>query len=201
MKTITKTINVFSASELQNLHPQGFEKALNAFRESEQQDYFWSECIIEDFKSILHVLGFSDPKIYFSGFWSQGDGACFIGKFKRETLEYGKVLNEYPNDKDVHVFAEYLNSLDENVICDISHHGRYYHENSTSFNLYSNDYDLDIDEMVDYETFKEHCRDFMRHIYKTLETEYESLGDVHSFLDYALNNEVLFLENGDIYND
>lgn len=201
MQTITKSFNVFSASELQTLHPQGFEKALSDFRESEQNSDFWSECVIEDFRTILDVLGFSDPKIYFSGFWSQGDGACFVGKFKRETLEYDKVLSDYPNDKDIRIFAEYLKSLDENVICDISHHDRYCHEYSVDFNLYSNDYDLDIDDLVDYETFKEHCRDFMRYIYKTLETEYDSLGDVHMFLDYALNNETLFLENGTIYHD
>lgn len=41
--------------------------------------YDWWESIEEDLRSDMDAIGFTVDKMYFSGFWSQGDGACFTG--------------------------------------------------------------------------------------------------------------------------
>ena len=58
-------------------------------------EYDWWDCLIEDFAEQLAEIGITvdthevklmsgktrqDPSIYFSGFWCQGDGACFEGR-------------------------------------------------------------------------------------------------------------------------
>ncbi len=37
----------------------------------------WYESVYEHFKEMMSVIGIRVDKVYFSGFWSQGDGACF----------------------------------------------------------------------------------------------------------------------------
>lgn len=37
----------------------------------------WYDFIYDDWKETLENAGFINPEIHFSGFWSQGDGACF----------------------------------------------------------------------------------------------------------------------------
>lgn len=70
----TETITLYSFDELQGA---AREKALNKHREflSELDD--WSEPVLDAWREKLEQNGFYKPKIYFSGFWSQGDGACF----------------------------------------------------------------------------------------------------------------------------
>ena len=60
-------------------------------------DYDWFEFVYDDFERICTILGISlrtrsvrlfgggtrsKPCIWFSGFWSQGDGACFEGDYR-----------------------------------------------------------------------------------------------------------------------
>ena len=68
---------------------------------------FWYEHILEDVQYILENMGFVEPKIYFSGFYSQGDGACFSAEYygydKNKILE----LKDYaPKDKELHEFID-----------------------------------------------------------------------------------------------
>lgn len=67
-------------------------------------DYEWWDCSYDDFDSVATALGFSIdrkdsswisngithhsqmPKIYFSGFWSQGDGLCFSGSMELKDM-------------------------------------------------------------------------------------------------------------------
>ena len=53
-------------------------------------NYSWYECTIEEFESKLKKLGFYDIKTEFTGFWSQGDGACFTAKHKRGVIYKGQ---------------------------------------------------------------------------------------------------------------
>lgn len=47
-------------------------------------DWYWF--IYEDFKKKLERLGFYQIKFYWTGFYSQGDGASFEAKHKRGTI-------------------------------------------------------------------------------------------------------------------
>lgn len=53
------------------------EKAIEWYNSADFGDNFWSEHTIEEWKAELTEMGFNDPDISWSGFWSQGDGASF----------------------------------------------------------------------------------------------------------------------------
>lgn len=54
------------------------DELLNKYRDIEVDDC-WFEYIYEQFKEKCLGLGIDVDTIHFSGFWSQGDGACFTG--------------------------------------------------------------------------------------------------------------------------
>ena len=122
--------------------------------------------ITEKIKSI-----FEDVKFYYTGFYSQGDGACFTFKglnFEKlfEELEknlfreFGKKVNFCSN--------EVKEFLKENFTCEGVQCGNYYHENSVSIEwncieneeLASDEYVADCLEMNEYE-FLESGKDFV----------------------------------------
>ena len=39
----------------------------------------WWDCVESDFKEDMLLVGIDVDRIFFSGFSSQGDGACFVG--------------------------------------------------------------------------------------------------------------------------
>lgn len=43
---------------------------------------YWYEFMVEDYQTLLKQLGFENPKLFFSGFASQGDGASFTADFQ-----------------------------------------------------------------------------------------------------------------------
>ena len=62
-----------------------FENNPSMFRDVYEE---WYEHTINDFKDSLESLGFEEVQINFTGFWSQGDGACFHGKYSAvQTLD------------------------------------------------------------------------------------------------------------------
>jgi len=54
------------------------DKVRNRYIES--LDYEWWDCVYDDAKEDGYEKGFCIDKIYFSGFWSQGDGASWAGQ-------------------------------------------------------------------------------------------------------------------------
>lgn len=67
----TVSIEVFKFDELED---RARERARDWFRMASADDSFWSECVIEDAKTIGGFLGFDVKEVYWSGFGSQGDG-------------------------------------------------------------------------------------------------------------------------------
>lgn len=67
------------------LSSEAKETAISSFQEDDSYlDYEWDEYTISDFKTILELIGYYNIECYFSGFWSQGDGACFSARFSKE---------------------------------------------------------------------------------------------------------------------
>lgn len=213
-KTITKTIELFTASELQTLHPQGFERALNDYKNAEQAEFsIKHNGLLEDFTNIARYMGFNDSEFedsfQYSGFYSQGDGASFVATWTPSDIDVQALTAYAPNDTEPHEIQDSFERLKEALKGDdveritmyrFGH--QYSHENTVGLNFVFNGNLEPITFLNDHESMFNNCaRRLMQYFYKRIETEYESLGDVHSFLDYALNNDVLFLENGDIYND
>ena len=176
----------------------------------------WHEFIFDDAVAIADMLGITiasraartmggskvnKPEIWFSGFSSQGDGACFEGTWEPDISPeaiIARVTSHAPQDKKLHAIAESFAELSarcelaRDVSVSVTHSGRYYHAYSTSidvdFSAPDNvDQDNELQVMVweslckekgmDYDTFRddvsEVLRDFMNWIYRQLETEYE----------------------------
>jgi hypothetical protein len=76
MRTIQTTVYRFS-----ELSEEAKEKSIETNRDINCGDSFWSECVIEDAKEQAKTIGIDIDHIYYSGFSSQGDGACFDGRY------------------------------------------------------------------------------------------------------------------------
>lgn len=84
----------------------------------------WWSCVYDDFINEMYDLGILVDRMYFSGFWSQGDGACFEGKVNN----WGKFLDSL-GYKD----AMLIEHAEDYWSFRVSHSGHYYHEHCTSF--------------------------------------------------------------------
>ena len=75
MRTIETTIYEFD-----ELSDEAKKKAIEHFGQWWHED-FDGDCIKDNWKTKLEELGYENTDILFSGFCSQGDGACFKGGF------------------------------------------------------------------------------------------------------------------------
>lgn len=170
----------------------GFKDLPEKYQEKliEDQQEFERELFSETSKTLLEDINFSLKKLaievdhfYYSGFWSQGDGACFTGTVTAEDGIRLEAEKDYPEDSYYIQTAEELEeamlSLPPKTTIHISHRGRYYHEHSVNF-----DFEFDEDELEKW-TFtdedkeeamkgaRKSLRDLMQWIYRQLEKEYD----------------------------
>ena len=87
----------------------------------------WWDCTYADFKEDMRRVGIDVTRMYFSGFWSQGDGACFEGGFDN-VLTY---LDHH--HKDQYPMIRKLLEHEGGLYVHCDHSGNFYHENCTSF--------------------------------------------------------------------
>lgn len=206
MKTITKTIDVYEFNELSK---EAQAKAIEHFRDIDTNDSWWSRCyIIEHINPKLEAVGFIGPKVLFSGFGSQGDGASFtcddvdIGKL-------GQALNY--SQTDIDIIAEAM-ALDNAQVGIHRYSGREVHEMSCRFEIDVNWADPVTEQEAEsltviVEPFVEKAEalryNLCKEAYKALEDEYNELtSDVHVGEYLAENNcAYQFLEDGTYYQD
>jgi hypothetical protein len=131
---------------LNELSEAGRDKARNWYRETAFEDD-WYDCIYDDFETICNIVGVrlktrpvrlfgggtrAKPCIYFSGFWSQGDGACFEARYAYEKDVPRKIKAHAPQDAELHAIADALQAAQRRnfyqLRADITHRGRYNHE-------------------------------------------------------------------------
>lgn len=200
----TRTYNVYKFDELPK---EAKEKAINRWRE-DGLDYEWYDTVYEDVFMIAKIIGIDlnrrsvklmngetryDPAIYFSGFSSQGDGACFEGTYQYAKDSVRKIKEYAPQDKELHRITEGLYNIQKKhsfkVTANVKHSGHYYHSHSTL---------IDVDPGKMYEEISELLRDFMNWIYNTLEKEYEFLMRDETIIETIRANDYNFTEDGEI---
>lgn len=86
-------------------------------------DYEWWDCTYDDFRQICNILGIELDKDEpsFSGFWSQGDGASWTGRYRACGLSFdgqryiatydlapAKIRKHAPQDEELHRIADEL---------------------------------------------------------------------------------------------
>lgn len=204
MQIITTQTTVFSFEELsEKSQAKAIDKECQILGEN-----WTAEHVIESCSEWLSMLGFSNTKIYYSGFWSQGDGACFIGDyaFKKDTVE--KIATEFPKFTELQDIAKRLYNLQAkmnySISASISHYGRYYHENSMEVAIDVEDFNCELEE--DFiliceleEDFILICKDIAQMIYKYLFECYESETSEDHAKEVILDNDFQFLECGKLY--
>jgi len=201
--TIEKT--VYSFDELSDTAK---ERARTHWRDG-ALDYYWWEAIEVDAREVAAILGIdihgwnpnnkSAKGFYFSGFSSQGDGACFEGNYSYSKGWREKLKAHAPKDKELLRIGLALSKAQRPsfYLCSatIKHSGFYNHSGCMQIDVDCIDGSATQEQE---EAVEQALRDFADWIYKQLEMEYEyQMSDecVDKIIKY---NEVQFDENGRI---
>jgi hypothetical protein len=164
------------------------------------------------FKEDMKEQGIEVERMYFSGFWSQGDGACFDGGFDNVRVFIEK--NFKPTD-----FPMIRKLLDNggSVVLNVHHQGHYYHENCirTSIGADRLEYCVDMptefheqiveqwdkeldNEIVDFEKVSvEIFKNYMRDLYRKLEKEYDYLVGDEAVTETIIANDLNETDEGE----
>lgn len=199
---------------LDELSERAKDNARSWYREA-SFDYDWFDCTYEDFAHICEILGIElshrtvplhgggtrqEPAIYFTGFWCQGDGACFEGRYAYAAGTHRRIREYAPNDTDLHLIADRLRDIQRRhfyqLRADLRHRGRYYHEYSTAITVERDGISRsDIGEQ-DEDIVIETLRDVARWLYRNLRNEYEYLTSDKAIDEAIAANDYLFTESG-----
>jgi len=178
-------------------------------------EYFSGDCVRENWELFLKALGFIKVFIGWTGFHSQGDGACFVAQWSIDWVEWENIeghtsaerLQEImPYLEKVRGLHKLLNTIGDDdgmndyespvvIRASLDHRGRCYHENSIAF-----DFDMNgaYPAYEAIEEFKDWCKDLMRMIYKDLEADH----DWETSEEYAVEcieiNDYDFNEEGEM---
>lgn len=174
MKTISTTVYTFD-----ELTPAAQSKARDWFRADKEFD--GQDHVIEDAKQCLAFAGFNVENVHYTGFSSQGDGACFTGAWSAADVEPGKTKEHAPKDETLHAIAaevERIAALFPHASLKVEHSGGHYcHEFCTEFTVSIADESGDeIDSIARF--WRENdlinvSRRAMKWIYRQLESSYE----------------------------
>jgi hypothetical protein len=199
---------------LTELSGPAIEQARDWYRRSAPDDG-WQEFLFEDFERICAILGIElathpvrlygggtrqEPHIWYSGFCSQGDGACFEGRYAYAHGASRTIRAHAPADGELHRIADALARIQRRNFYQldavIRHEGRYYHEYTMAIAVERDgaamqDMTSDAEEAV-----IELLRDLARWLYAQLEREYwYQLSD--PVVDEAIAaNDYSFTEDG-----
>lgn len=182
------------------------QKLVDKYRDINVEWNDWHESVIEDFKvSMLQDNYIHVDRVHFSGFWSQGDGACFEG-----------YVSDFPEYMDKHYQPEQYpmvrKLLDKggSVYFKCKHSGHYYHEYCVEYGYGADRLEdvLDthsevqeaaikvLDEKLDKELdlleedLKDTFRDHMRKLYKDLQEQYEYYTSDKAIWETIVANEL-----------
>lgn len=199
---------------LDELSEAAKEKARSWYREG-GFDYDWYDAVYEDFQRIAEILGLGpktrpvrlmgggirhDPCIWFRGFYSQGDGACFEAFLSHRKRAPQRIREYAPKDTELHRIADALQAIQRRnfyqLRADISHRGHYYHEYCMAISVTrdsptSQDMTEDAEEII-----VEAMRDLARWLYRQLEREHDYLSSDEVVDETIAANEYTFTEAG-----
>lgn len=173
------------------LNDRAKEKAREWFR----RDVFTNSCdwdaTFDGAVECFHILGVevaqrkwtnqhghsgNEPKIFFSGFWSQGDGASFEGTYRYAKGARQAIRQHAPKDTELHRIADALQKIQARyfyrLTASMENRDRYCHSRAMTVNVdYFGD---DSRSIVDAESEITDCmRDLADWIYSQLQKEYE----------------------------
>lgn len=210
---IEKTI--FKYEELSD---EAKEKAREWFTSGDDSFDFDAEYIYEDAARMATLMGIDlertrvtlmggghryKPTIYYSGFWSQGDGACYECTYKYAKGAVKAITTECGGtDKELIRIAQGLQDVQRKhfykLVASSTHSGHYYHSGCMSVSVsHADDEYRNIGDAEDDIT--QLLRDFADWIYSRLEDAYEYRMSDEAVEESILANEYEFDEHGSIH--
>jgi hypothetical protein len=190
------------------------EKARSWYRELGAHDDWW-DAVYEDFERICDILGIhlkttpvrlmgggtrQKPCIWFSGFWSPGDGACFEGYLSHAKGAAVRIRDYASTDATLHGIADRLQAIQRRnffqLAAKISHSGRYYHEYTMSVDVTRDSPTWQPPTEDAEEILTEALRDMARWLYRQLRAEYDHLTSDEAIEEEMIVNEYTFTEAG-----
>jgi len=140
------------------------------------------------------------PCIWISGFWSQGDGACFEGYFSHAKGAAARIRNYAPQDPTLHGIADRLLAVQRRnfyqLVAEASHRGRYYHEYTMSVDVTRDSPNWQPPTEDAEEILTEALRDLARWLYRQLQAEYDHLTSDDAIEEGIIVNEYTFTKGG-----
>ena len=203
--------NVFQYDELDD---RAKERAREWYSRHVFEDSCDWEFVYEDAVRVAEILGIEistspvrlmsgksrqKTDIYFTGFWSQGDGACFEGTYRYAKGATKKIRQYAPQDKELHRIADELQAVQRkhfyHLIASMNHTGHYCHSGCMSVEVEHNeDRYRDIGDAE--EEITQLMRDFADWIYERLSDEYDYQTSDEAVEEAIRANEYEFDEEG-----
>lgn len=190
-----KVTEVFKYEELDD---RAKEKAREWYTRDYPDHDWWDSCY-EVFTEVCEIIGVEldtesvrlmgggtrkEPQIQFSGFWSQGDGASFTGRYEYCCTAVDKIREYAPKDTELHSIVDALEGLGKAypspVWVRITHRGRYSHSGCMSFDggvmeTVDSEGEWFEPELTNLDEFADQLRNLADWMYSRLEKEYEWL--------------------------
>lgn len=177
------------------------DKAVEELQYCNVEDGWWDDFMIEEWQEKLATMGYEDAEIEYSGFSSQGDGACF--KAGVNALTWFKAHKGARTElRALYRFA----NKGSYIKAEVSHSGRYSH-------AYSMDSAVELDGWGESPSDKvqlqaeqlqrwilEDARELANKIYRELEQEYEYCTTRESIIETIKANEWTFNARGHLDN-
>lgn len=213
MQTNVLVYDTFKFSELS---PEAQDHAIEKLYDINVDYQDWHEYILDYWQDEkLPELGFTGTnKIYYSGFWSQGDGAMF----EADELDLLKFMQVNHLANTFRRIYYWIKNHGLSVYCKVRQYGHYYHELSFTLDFEIEDlcnyidpagdnysakqqkqidsFETECSEFEDY--LKEKLADINHDIYRSLEQEYEYLTSREQIIDTIECNDYDFFETGDL---
>lgn len=206
----TETVKIYKFEELSD---EAKEKARDWYRQHVFSDNNDWDHIYDDADTVASMLGIEierksvqllgggtrqKPCIWFSGFSSQGDGACFEGYYRYKKGSVQAVKEYAPQDTKLHEIAQGLADLQRAYFYQLTavcrHRGHYYHSGCMEVEVEHLNRGASMNSQVE---LKELLREFADWIYKQLEQEYEFQMKDETVDENIIANEHEFYENGE----
>ena len=199
-----RTIEI-TAYQFAELSDKAKQKALEKMYDINVHDD-WFDSVYEDFKMICECLGitlnsrrsgkFDEPCIYFSGFSSQGDGACFEGSYSYVKGASKAIRDHAPQDKKLHAIADQLQALQKRNFYSLEGWTKQFNHNYYSMSVGCERSDCKELANDTEDDFKSLMEDLANWLYRQLETEYEYQTSEAAIIETIEANEYEFDENG-----
>jgi hypothetical protein len=207
--------HVSEAYRFDELTDAAKETARDWYRGCMNEDNDLSDRNYDDFVRVAEILGIDfrqretgqrrdgtkvyGPAIYWSGFCSQGDGACFEGTLGYNPNAPAEIRDYAPQDERLHAIADGLAEIQERnlfgLTAKMTHTGRYYHAYSMTVDV-EDERDVDRDVSADGKAICDLIVDFANWMYRQLEADNDYLYSAECVDESIEANEYMFDEEG-----